>query len=77
MYELKGQRGFAASYRGLVLDQTLIITTQRSHEQQAMDPFKTVNPFLPLRALPSYIKHVVGELAEIEQCLCNTSSSKT
>ena len=41
-----------------------------------MDPFKAVHPFLSFGALAANVKHVIVQLAELEQGLCDSGGTK-
>lgn len=65
------------TYCGLVFYKALIIATESGYEHKAVDPFEAVNPFLPLRTLTADIKHVIIQLAEFEQGLRDSGSTKS
>ena len=62
-------------YRCLVLHEALVVSAECSNKHEAVDSLETVNPLFALRALASNVEHMVVELAEFEQSLCNTRST--
>lgn len=69
--------GLVATYPVFILNQTLIITTNRNQKQQAVNVFETVNPFLALRSLATHVKHAVRQLTEIKDVFGDARSSKS
>jgi len=69
-------RASEVPYRGLVFYQAFVVPTQRCHKQQAVNTLETVDPLLTLGTLSSHIKHVVCQLAQVEECLGNASGSE-
>lgn len=57
----------------LILKQELVIFGDGNKEKDCRDIFETVDPFLSFRTLTTYIKHSVGEFAN-DECSLGDSS---
>ena len=60
------------TYDALVLIQHLIILAQTNQKDQGGDVLETMNPLFPLTPLTTDIEQLVGQLADLECCLCDT-----
>lgn len=64
------------TYRRFVLHQALIVATECGHKHEAMHSFEAMYPLLAFRTLTTDIKHMVVQLAEFEEGLCDACRSK-
>ena len=67
-----GDHTVRSAHSSFVLHKTLIISTQGCDEEQTMNTFEAVNPFLPLRPLSTDVEHMIRQLTEFEEGLCDT-----
>jgi hypothetical protein len=56
----------STTYSILVLNQTLVVTRQCNHKEQALHALKTVDPFFPLGTLPTNVHHAEIHLPKLE-----------
>ena len=64
------------TYRRFVFHQTLIVAAECGHKHKAMYSFEAMYPLLPFRTLTTNIKHMIVQLAEFEEGLCDARRAK-
>src|SRR5690242_1277704 len=69
--------GFLHTVDGLVLEQQLVVLGDGDQEEDRGDVLKAVDPLLALRSLTTNVEHAVGQVADDEGSLGDTSCLDT
>lgn len=67
----------SAAHPVLVLDQDMVETTDCHEKQDDLDIVKDVYPLLSLRSLSTNVKHLVCEVARLENGLADARGTKS
>ena len=69
--------GFLHTVDGLIFEQQLVVLRDGDQEENGGDVLEAVDPLLSLRSLTTDIEHTVGEVADDERGLSDTSCLDT
>ena len=74
---IEQSEGFLHTVDGLVLEQQLVVLGDGDQEEDGGDILKAMNPLLTLRSLATHVEHAVGQIANNEGSLGDTSGLDT
>lgn len=74
---VKQGESFLHTVDGLVLEQQLVVLGDGDQEEDGGDILEAVNPLLTLRSLATHVEHAVGQIANNEGGLGDTSGLDT